>query len=648
MPITAPDIWTEQADKRAGAMPDVRVIITHNSVPYDETDRLLATTSVDKLLEKWNSRGVSLAADLSLTMANHDQRYNAANSSSPFYPDSLIGATVQVYLYFRTSDAGLYLSTMMHHSTSLHMANSATPDVLQFTGRIIGIDGTERGDTVLTARDSLQDLLDGAYNSITAIQRTGNPADIIKDIVELDASLSVDTAAWTVTREKVAMMQCKLDCNAGNTFLDRIQQVTKACGLYCFTNEANQIVIYALFPDLTDFTAFSYGQDAVPHWSGDETDDTDLNVANLSGGVQEYNIKNQVVINYKDYDTGADAQLILDNAASGAKYGWKTQTIDTELYMQATDAQVWPERLLDHYSSPRRTYSGTTSLRKAASARVGDYIRLTDPAHSEDRTLCVVRKQGIDLQQSLCAVELEDLSDIDGVRWAWVGSEVVEADSNRISYLIDHLHNKSFESAKNPGVDDTPEKYTLTAPSAGTFTADVVEDPDARSGLRSLHVVANGNTGGYIRQDITLRGVNTAYQYYTVSVYMRGTVNSGDLRVGLFENGGLEKYHATLTATNDSWVRFTFAIITDPSDSTPFYIKIWCPDGSDVDAYVDDIQLDDGATAYPWQTNWQVFAFIGEDVGEANPGFDLDGNVNGVINGITYLQGFEELPKVLN
>jgi len=645
MPIDASQAFIDESGKWHGANPAYRIEIDHGSTTYDETSRIFRTTPIDRLLEKWDSFGVALAAQVTLTAANHDQRYSPANTSSPFYPDTLIGDTVRIYLKFFKTLYGTYASPNIYASQNLYMTEPQTEEILVFTGIIKSVNQNKNAEANLIVRDAVQDLLD----SRIAISKTysGDPATVIKAIIE-DAGLAVNLDEYENTKDKVILINCALDVEAGGNFLEAVQEVTAGTGLAVFTDEENKIVIYSIYPNFNDFDEFTSGEANLRTFSGDHDDRDNFNIADISGGIEESAVRNKIIFNYKDLATGEDATYTREDAASIAKYGEQAVTITTTLKLGQFSFDIWPARLLARYSVPRREYSATTSLKYTSIYRVGEYLRLTDPALAESGALFLMRKKGLDIAGNRAQIELQDITDLDGVKWGFVGSDIAEADGNRPSGFMDHLHNKGFESAVNPGVDDTPEKYTVTPPGAGTFTF-ARSDLQARSAMYSARLQILNASGGKAVQTINLRGlINQTTLYYYISFYYRGTVTAGSALVRVKEAGAAVRGTVTINASAADWTRVGVSFSVFTADTTPYTLEIEPGSGADdLDIYIDDIQIDDQVgTPYPYQVNWKTYCFAGKDAALANPGFDLDGNVNGVINGLDFLEGFEELHKV--
>lgn len=644
MPMTASSDFIAETRKWQNSHPAFRVQIDHGGTTYEETQRVLESSSIDRILEKWDSFGLALAGQVSLTLANHDQRYSPAKDTSPFFPDTVIGDTVRIYLKFYKHFAGTYASPNIYASPSLYLSSPQTEEILQFTGIVKSVRQNSSATATLIIRDAIQDLLDGRYTE--AASYSGDPATVIKEIAEASGA-TVNPDEYALTVAKVAPITCALDTEAGQSYLDAIQKVTVATGLAVYTDELNRIVIYSIYPNFNDFDRFGIDQSGILPYSGDHDDRENFNIANIDGGIEESAVRNKVVLTYLDLTTAAETTVVREDAASIARYGEKALEIQTTLKLNKFSADVWPARLLARYREPRREYRATTSLQQSAINRIGEYIRITDPSMAEAATLFMLRKRGLDIVSNATEIETQDITDLDSVKWAFIGSEIVEADAERISGLIDHLHNKNMESAVNPGVDETPAKWTITAPGAGTFSF-LRSDAEARDGTHSANLRILNASGGKASQLIILRQLEALTgTTYTVSFYIKGTIAAGGFNVVVRTLLAVAKATLNVTASYADWTRLTLAVPTNTGDPRPYTISIEPSGGADdVDVYIDQIQIDDGAAAFPFQTNWAIFAFVGHADGEPNPGYDLDGNVNGIINGLDYLQGFEELHKV--
>ncbi len=644
MPITAPDDFTTEAGKWRGARPFFRVEIDHGGTTYDETALTRETGHVDRLLEKWGGRGISIAADVQIVLANKDGRFNQKELTSPYYPQGLIGDTVRIYMAFKTYDDAFVMSDRLFMSESIFMASTVTEQVLLFTGIVTAVRPSTDSSVSLRLRDAVQDLLDGRFS--TAKTYTGDPATIIRDIV-VDAGLSYNATEFTRTQGKVQHVSSEISVEVDEKYMDVIEQVTVATGLNIFTDELNQIVIFTFYPDTNDFAKFTNWFET-PLWSHDKSDRDYLNVINAEGSIDSTEVQNRVILNYIDINTDLEAQVDINDATSIAAHGERAITIDSRLKIDPDWADVWPERLLDRYKDPRRTYTGSASLVNSVLTRIGDWIRFTSPILSENEDLFLIRRKGVDFLNDMVQFEIEDMDDIAGVKFAWVSSDIVESDGNRISSRIDHLHNKSFESAENPGVDDTPTKWTTTAPAGGTFTFERSADQALTGRYAGKVVVLNATGSPKSQQSILLRAL-LASSTYKLSFNHRGTINSGGVKISVKDSVGAVLGTVTISSTSSTWTLVAITVTTGGSD-TPPYLLVIEPSGTtdDLTLYLDDIQIDDGVLTRPFQVNWKNFAFVGEEVGATNPGFDLDGNANNVINGLDYLEGFEELPKVLN
>jgi hypothetical protein len=639
MPLAASQSFIDESANWQNGHPDFRIQIIHDGTTYEETRRVLNSSTIDRILEKWDSFGLALAAQVTLTLANHDQRYNPANTSSPFYPDTLIGATVKIFIKFYTILTGTYASQNIHASQNLYITQPQTEEILEFTGVIKSISGNGTAEASIVIRDAVQDLLDKTY--VSADSYSGDPATVIKEIVE-DAGLEVDNDQFLLTQDKVKTITCALDTEIGQTYLDAIQEVTVATGLAVFTDEQNDVVIFSIYPNFNDFDQFGEDQSGILLYTGDHTDRDNFNIMNIDGGIEESAVRNKVILTYKDLTTGDETTTIRTDADSIAKYGEKTLSISTNLQMDKFSADVWPARLISRYRDPRREYRAGTSLKSLAINRVGEYVRLTEPNLSESESLFMMRKKGLDIKSNRGDVSLQDITDLDEVKWAFVGSEIVESDSNRISGIMDYLHNKGFESAKNPGVDDRPEKWAVISETGDQAIA--ISTDQAFSGLNSCKVSGAGTGGGVWEQIINLNPLADSTQY-TIAMQVRGVVSSGSVSIRIFDNLSVQ-VGGTLFITSgitDSWAQKTLTFTTNTDDPFTVQINSSLLDGT---VYVDEMQIDAGASPKPYQVNWKSFAFAGHDTLQANPGFDLDGNVNGVINGIAFLEGFEELHKV--
>lgn len=649
MPLTAPASFLAEVSKWRDVQPRFYLEIQHGSVFYNETTSVVETGAVDRLMEKWDSPGVSLAGDMQVVLSNKDGRFSPKEDTSPFWPEGLLGDVVRFYILFGTDTSPLLMSPSIGMTTSLGMMDTLTEKVLYFTGNIEEVRPRTDGSAVLVLRDSIMELLNGAYTVGRTVPSAGteDPATMIRDIIINDAGLTVDDACYTATQGKVASIQCKLEIPAGMTYMAAIQEITRATGLSVFSGSEGKLCIFAFYPSLDDFTKFGFGDASdLFTMSGDVADRDQLNVLSGEGGVSRATIRNRVILDYIDINTGAAAQVDRQAQASN---GDRVITLDTTLQMDPSFASIWPARLLSRYSEPRRIYRIQTSLKEAILNVIGDFVRFTDPVLREVRALFLVRQAALDLLSTTVQMELEDLDDIDGVKFAWVGSDIVEPDGNRISALMDHLHNKSLESAVNPGVDDTPEKYTITPPGGGTFTFQRSEN-EASTGRYSGRLVISNSSGGKAVQIISLRPLVAATgTNYTLTLKYKGTVTAGSALVRVKTNGGTVRGTITINTTATDWTLMTVTFGTITGDATPYLLEIEPGSGADdLDIFLDDIQIDDGASAYSFQENWKIYAMTGEDEFQTFPGFDADGNQNNVINGLSYLEGFEELPKVVN
>ncbi len=176
-------------------------------------------------------------------------------------------------------------------------------------------------------------------------------------------------------------------------------------------------------------------------------------------------------------------------------------------------------------------------------------------------------------------------------------------------------------------------KWTKTGGTGGSFQ---VSSDEARTGQSSVHVTSSGDDSQW-RQTISLNPLLASTQY-TLSFYVKGSVSSGDLLVSFRDDAG--GYISKLV--NGSFSDWTRLSVTVPSTTAnlPYSISVYL-NSCTCDIYIDDIQVDQAASEKDFQENWLHYAYAGEAADQASPGFDLEGNNNGVIDP-DYLTGFEQ------
>ena len=496
-----PSDWLDEASQQYGPRPQADLEIDFGGSTYSEGHRIIETGSVDRQLEKWGSYGVALVGDISIRLENTDGKFNPKNAASPYYPEGLIGKTARLYSFFFDGDTSLTFGPHVSFDTDIFFDSYATERVLHYTGAISSVQVNGDRSVTLTIRDALQTILDGYIDSDYSY--TGNPAQVVRNLLETYTSLSFDEAEYERAFNNFDWIEIKVEAVEGDRIVDVIQEVTKAANLNIFTNELNEIAIYALFPDVSDFIEAGDGDPDLNDYSGDPTL-PEANVLTIEGGHDKESVVNYITYKYLDFTTGEETVIIQYDADSIAEYGAKTLEISSNVFMHADQASIIPQMILERFKTPRRIYTLSTTLYKSIVNEIGDRIRLTDPAVGEDDHLFVVTRHGIDIINGTVSVELQDIEDFDGVKWGFISSEALESDGERISAIMDAIQNKDFSGVVNPGVDDSIDKYSIVQ-NSGTFAFERTED-ESPTGRRFSGRLTLSSADGYAEQPLTLRG----------------------------------------------------------------------------------------------------------------------------------------------
>ena len=495
-----PTDWQNEANNQYGPRPvaDLEIIVDGIDI-YNEGHRIIETGSVDRQLEKWGSQGTALAGDITLRLVNTDGRFNPKNNLSPYFPDGLIGQTAKVYSYFYDGDTRNCFGPHLFFGAPFFDSYS-TERVLHFTGTIVSVMVNNEYEAILTVRDSVQTILETIIE--TAFDETGNPAEVLRSAIETYTSLTVGDTDYDKAFNNLDWITIRATADVNTSLIDLVQSISKGANLNIFTNELDEIVIYALYPDAEDFVSVGQDDFNIAHYSGDITA-SGANIVGLEGGHDIDSIINVITYTYMDIVTEAEASLTVSDADSIAQHGERTLQIDSGIFVNSQQADVVVSQILERFKTPRRIYSLSTSLFKAVVNEIGDNIRITDPATGETGDLFLITKYGIDIENGAINIEVQDIEDFDGVKWGRVSSEGLEPDGERISAIMDAVPNKDCASAVNPGVDDSLEKWNITE-SSGTWEFTRTSDEKHSGRYSGLLHLDSGD--GNAELDLMLRG----------------------------------------------------------------------------------------------------------------------------------------------
>lgn len=635
MQTATPAFITESEKTTEGARPAVEVVIETASGLVSYGNRVTSVSDVDRVLEKYGEQGIGFAGDVTFTLENTDGIFSSGSRASGPFQGQLLKRLVSIYQFFYTKEPSIipFMTSAKGMTTTVDMDEGTTEKLPQFVGKITrAITNTNRTVTI-TVRDIIQDLVEAEMGSTGLVN--GNVADGLKSILEA-AGFDVDQTAYELLRDQTAGTHVARAWSSGDKAIDLIQDLNKACGTNVVASAAGEMVMTQLFPLWGEFARYVYQDRSLePLYSGEESDRDNLNVIEDSGSSDETFIVNRVIFTYKDFNQVAHT-VVYQVPSSILKYGPKELPLATGASIPTGMAHVWPTRILDRYSEEDATvFDMRTSLRHASLVEVGDHVALTEPSGDEATQLVLITRASRNPFVMSAGVGVEAIREFQDEKWAFAG-DASPGGSERPSDKMDHALNKSFEAADAEPGDLTPTKWSKLTGGAGTFERDNAEARTGQYSVKVVGVAASNDEWRQILQDGALLADSTQY---TLSVYVKGgPPSAGSIKIRIMNNVPTELASATINGTYADWTRIPLTFTTDTNG--PFRLQV-LQVGFTGTYYLDDIQIDAGASAKDFQENWMHYAYAGEASDQAKPGFDLEGNNNGVINR-DYFNGFEQ------
>lgn len=618
-----------------GARPAIEIAIETAAGLVAYGNRVISVSDVDRVLEKYGEQGIGFAGDVTFTLENTDGIFSPGSRDAGPFQGQLLGRLVAIYQFFYTKDFSLipFMSTASGMTTTVDMDSGTTEKLPQFVGKISRALPNDDRTVTITARDIIQDLVEAEMFSTGLVN--GNVADGLKLILEA-AGFDVNQAAYEDLRMETAGTKVARAWSSGDKAINLVQDLNKACGTNVVANADGEMVMTQLFPDWGEFARYQYKDHSQePLYSGEESDRDNLNVITAGGSSDETFIVNRVTFTFLDFKN-VQRTLTYQVPSSILKYGIRNLPIATGANIPLGTAHVWPTRILDRYSEEKATvYDLRTSLRHAALVEVGDHVALTEPSSDEVEQLVLITRASRNPFATSAGIGMEALRNFQDEKWAFAG-DASPSGNERRSDIFDHALNKSWEGAEGAPGDLTPTKWSKLTGGAGTFERDNTEQRTGQYSVKVVGVSASNDEWRQILQDGALLADSTQY---TLSVYVKGGPPvAGSIKIRLLNASAAELGAVTINGTHSDWTRRAFTVFTDANG--PFRLQI-LQVGFTGTYFLDDIQIDAGASAKDFQENWMHYAYAGEAAGEAKPGFDLEGNNNGVINR-DYMNGFEQ------
>lgn len=632
MQTATQEFLTESEKTVEGARPAVEIVIETAAGLVSYGNRVTSVSDVDRVLEKYGEQGIGFAGDITFTLENTDGIFSAGNASSPF-EGQVRGRQVAIYQFFYTKEPTIipFMTTAKGMTTTVDMDEGTTEKLPQFVGKISRVITNDDRTVTITVRDIIQDLVEAEMGSTGVV--SGNVADGLKFILEA-AGFDVNVAAYELLRNQTAGTKVARAWSSGDKAIDLVQDLNKACGTNVVANAVGEMVMTQLFPHWGEFARLQYrDQSLEPEYSGDESDvGVDLNIITANGSGDETFTVNRVTFTFKDFD-GVDHTQIFQVPSSILKYNIKNLPLATGASIDPANAYVWPTRILDRYNDESATlYSLRTSLRHASVAEVGDHVTLTEPSGMEVETFALITRASRNPFVMTAGMEFETQREMQDEKWAFAG-DAAPGGSERPSDIMDYCYNKSFEAADAAPGDLTPTKWTKETAGSGTFERST---DYARTGQYSVKMNASVANDSW-KQDPLLVDLQDSTQY-AWSVWYRGAFTAGYIRIRIVDSLGGIVVNTNVSVDKSDWFGIIQQFTTNANG--PFYVRFEMV-GFNGTVYFDDFQIDLGALAKDFQENWLHYAYAGEAADQASPGFDLEGNNNGVIDP-DYMNGFEQ------
>lgn len=635
MQTATPTFLVESLKTTEGARPVVEIEIETALGWVSYGNRVTSVSDVDRVLEKYGEQGIGFAGDVTFTLENTDGIFSPGTRDSGPFQGQVLGRQVAIYQLFYTKDPAIipFMVTDKGMTTTVDMDEGCTEKLPAFVGKISRCITNDNRTVTITVRDIIQDLVESEMASNGLV--SGNVADGLKTILEA-AGFDVNVAAYEQLRRETAGSWVARAWSSGDKAIDLVQDLNKACGTNVVANADGEMVMLQLFPRWGEFARLFYlDRSQEPLYSGDEDDRENLNVMTADGTTDEVFLVNRVTFTYKNIATLQNTTVVYQDLSSILKYGVKNLDLTTGAYIPAGLAHVWPSRILERYSVEDATaYALRASLRHSVVVEVGDHIYLTEPSADEDQEFFLVTQASRNPFDMSAGVGVEAIRNTADEKWAFAG-DATPGGSERDSALMDYIFNKSFEIPWDAPSNMLPWKWSSISGSGGSFESSTDQ---ARTGQYSGKVVGSATTRTWeqILSFDLLQSTN-----YTLSVYVKGGPPAAgtfgvEVRAPFSTFGTLN-----IAGTYGSWTRLTLTFNTGLFLAGPVRIGMTLT-GFTGTYYLDDLQIDKDASAKDFQENWLFYAYAGQALDQANPGFDSDGNANGVIDQGLY-GGWEQL-----
>ena len=609
-----------------GARPAVEIEIETEAGWVSYGNRVVSVSDVDRVLEKYGEQGIGFAGDVTFSLENTDGIFAPGNRASGPFAGQLIGRQVAIYQLFYTKEPDIipFMTTAKGMTTTVYIDEGCTEKLPVFAGKVSRCIVNDDRTVTLTVRDVIQDLVEAKM--VSSGQVIGNIADSLKYVLEA-AGFDVNTAAYETLRLHTAGTLVARTWATDDKAIDIVQDLNKACGTNVVANADGEMVMLQLFPLWGEFARLYYlDRSQEPLYSGDEVDvGTDLNVMSANGTDDEVFIVNQVTFTYMDLYTLQETTVAFVDAASILKYGIRNLDLATGAYLPPALAYVWPSRILDRFSGEEATtYDLRTSLRHSAVAEVGDHVVLTEPAGAEVAMLALVNRASRNPFEMSAAMGFEMLRGFQDEKWAFAG-DASPGGSERDSAVMDYIFNKSFEIPWDAPSNMLPWKWSIFSGSGGTLE---VSSDEQITGQYSAKCIGSGTTQEW-SAPLNVEMPSATNHILKINAKGNGT---GTLKFRIVDNLGAELAALTVTGYGPltAWTPFAANFATG-AGSTSATLRIQMT-GFTGTMYFDDIQIDAGGTLKDFQENWLVYAYAGNEATDASPGFDSDGNANGVID----------------